>query len=52
MALLGRMAAYTGQRITWDQALASEEALMPAKLAWDDAPPASSVAIPGVTKFV
>jgi myo-inositol 2-dehydrogenase / D-chiro-inositol 1-dehydrogenase len=51
MALMGRMAAYTGQRITWEQALASQEALMPERLRWDDAPPASAVAIPGITKF-
>ena len=51
MALLGRMAAYTGQRITWEQALASTEQLMPDSLAWTDAPPAASVAVPGVTRF-
>jgi myo-inositol 2-dehydrogenase/D-chiro-inositol 1-dehydrogenase len=51
MALLGRMAAYTGQRISWEQALTSKEVLMPERLAWDDAPPKSAVAIPGITKF-
>ena len=52
MALMGRMAGYTGQRITWDQAWNSTEVLMPEPLKWDDQPPASKVAIPGVTKFV
>lgn len=51
MALLGRMAAYTGKRITWEQALASEEELMPATLHWDEAPPRHEVAIPGLTRF-
>jgi len=29
MALMGRMAAYTGQEITWEQALHSQESLVP-----------------------
>ena len=51
MALLGRMAAYTGQRITWDQAWNSQEVLMPDGLTWDSEPPRSEVARPGITKF-
>ena len=39
-AILGRMAAYTGQTITWEQALASQETLLPAKLD-PNAPPAA-----------
>ncbi len=50
MALLGRMAAYTGQTITFQQMLESKESLLPAKLeAGPLATPA--VAIPGKTKF-
>ena len=49
-AILGRMAAYTGQTITWEQALASQETLLPAKLD-PNAPPPPVVAIPGRTKF-
>lgn len=52
MALMGRMAAYTGQRITWEQAWNSQEVLMPELLTWDAAPPKSEVAVPGVTKFI
>ena len=52
MALLGRMAAYTGKRVTWDEALASKEVLVPELLRWEDAPPKSEVAIPGITRFV
>src|SRR5262249_33990286 len=35
LAILGRMAAYTGQTITWDMALNSKEDLSPPKYAWD-----------------
>jgi predicted dehydrogenase len=51
MAIMARMAAYTGQEITWQQALASQEDLTPKSYEWgplDVAP----VAIPGVTPFV
>jgi myo-inositol 2-dehydrogenase/D-chiro-inositol 1-dehydrogenase len=34
MSIMGRMAAYTGQVLTWEQALASEEVLAPETLAW------------------
>jgi myo-inositol 2-dehydrogenase / D-chiro-inositol 1-dehydrogenase len=50
-AILGRMAAYTGQTIGWDQAMASQETLVPPKLD-AAAPPAVVVAIPGRSKFV
>ena len=50
MAIMGRMATYTGQAVTWEQALQSEEKLAPARYDWDAKPPESSVAIPGVTK--
>lgn len=52
MSIMGRMAAYTGQQITWEQAMNSQEDLMPANLDWNmklDVPP---MAIPGITKFV
>jgi predicted dehydrogenase len=52
MAIMGRMATYTGQKITWDQALNSQEDLSPDRYDWDGTPPKSDVAIPGVTKFV
>jgi myo-inositol 2-dehydrogenase/D-chiro-inositol 1-dehydrogenase len=37
-AILGRMACYTGQEVTWDQALNSTVDTMPTKLAWDADP--------------
>ncbi len=50
-AILGRMSTYTGQPITWDQALNSRESLMPAQLDWNmDLPPAP-VAVPGRKRF-
>jgi predicted dehydrogenase len=52
MAIMGRMATYTGQKISWDQALNSQEDLSPDRYTWDAAPPKSEVAIPGVTKFL
>lgn len=51
-AILGRMAAYTGQTISWEQALNSKEDLTPARYAWDLPLAVPPVAIPGQTKFV
>src|SRR5215212_5902137 len=50
LAIMGRMAAYTGEVITWEQALNSKESLAPAQYAWGDAP-RRPIARPGVTKF-
>ncbi len=52
MAIQGRMATYTGQKITWEQAMNSKENLSPERYDWDAAPPKSEVAVPGVTKFL
>jgi predicted dehydrogenase len=51
MAIMGRMATYTGQEITWDQAIDSKEDLSPPKYEWGSAP-TPVVAMPGTTKFV
>jgi hypothetical protein len=51
MAIQARMAAYTGQVVTWQQALNSREDLSPPQYAWDARPPAAEVAIPGVTRL-
>jgi len=51
-AIMGRMAAYTGQEITWEQALNSQERLVPEKLEWNMKLEAPPMAMPGVTKFV
>jgi myo-inositol 2-dehydrogenase / D-chiro-inositol 1-dehydrogenase len=52
MAIMGRMAAYTGQEITWEQALHSEEKLVPDQLDWDMKLEVPPTALPGRTKFV
>jgi myo-inositol 2-dehydrogenase / D-chiro-inositol 1-dehydrogenase len=51
LAIMGRMAAYIGQEVTWEMALNSKEDLSPSQFDWDAAPPASSVAVPGQTPF-
>ncbi len=51
MAILGRMAAYTGQTITWEQAASSQEVLGPSACAWGPIETAP-VARPGFTQFV
>jgi myo-inositol 2-dehydrogenase/D-chiro-inositol 1-dehydrogenase len=51
MAIMGRMAGYTGQEITWEQAVNSQQKLVPDPLDWKmklDFPP---VPMPGVAKF-
>jgi predicted dehydrogenase len=50
MAILGRMATYTGQEITWNMAMNSKEDLSPAKYEFGPLP-FPPVAKPGVTKF-
>jgi myo-inositol 2-dehydrogenase/D-chiro-inositol 1-dehydrogenase len=52
MGLMGRMAAYTGQEITWEQAMDSKERLVPENLTWDMPLPITPVPIPGKTKFI
>ena len=59
LAILGRMVTYTGQAITWEKAINSEESLSPAAYAWDADPPSLPdadgdypFAVPGVTRFI
>ena len=47
LAIMGRMAAYTGQEITWEMALNSKESLRPDRYAWDAQPPVCSSRHPG-----
>ncbi|MCX7824645.1 MAG: gfo/Idh/MocA family oxidoreductase, partial [Verrucomicrobiae bacterium] len=49
---MGRMAAYTGQEISWEQALNSKEQLVPDKLDWNQPLPVAPMAEPGKTKFI
>ena len=50
-AIMGRMSAYTGKAVTWDQALNSSEDLMPTQLTWGKLP-LPAVATPGQTQLV
>ena len=52
MAIMGRMAAYSGQAVTWDQALNSKEVLVPETLDWNAPLAVAPRAIPGQTKVV
>jgi predicted dehydrogenase len=51
LAIMGRMSAYTGKSITWEQAMNSQEDLTPARMEWGPMP-TPPVAIPGKTKFL
>ena len=50
-AIMGRMSAYTGKAVTWDQALNSTLDLMPSQLSWGKLP-VPSVPSPGQTELV
>ncbi|HJN11148.1 MAG TPA: Gfo/Idh/MocA family oxidoreductase [Pirellulaceae bacterium] len=52
LAILGRMASYTGQKVTWEQAMNSKEDFTPASYAWDVKLEVPPIAVPGVTPFV
>jgi len=58
-AIMGRMATYSGDIITWDQALNSNLDLVPDDLNWGSIAPTLpdadgnyNIPVPGVTKFV
>ncbi|MDH5608038.1 MAG: dehydrogenase, partial [Cyclobacteriaceae bacterium] len=58
-AILGRMATYSGQVITWDEAMATDLSLVPTLKSFNDQAPVLPdadgnypVPVPGVTKFV
>ncbi|MCE9604795.1 MAG: Gfo/Idh/MocA family oxidoreductase [Planctomycetia bacterium] len=51
LAIMGRMASYTAKKITWEQAMNSQENMTPATYAWGPMPE-PKIAIPGATKFV
>jgi myo-inositol 2-dehydrogenase/D-chiro-inositol 1-dehydrogenase len=51
VAILGRMVAYTGQKITYEDALNSNESLVPKNFNWDMKLEVPSPPVPGVTRF-
>ena len=48
---MGRMSAYTGKAVTWEQALHSKENTMPKELVMGPLP-VPPVAMPGVTELI
>jgi myo-inositol 2-dehydrogenase / D-chiro-inositol 1-dehydrogenase len=52
LAMMGRMAAYTGHEVTWDQALNSQERIFPEKLDWNGSLPVAPMPRPGVNKLI
>jgi hypothetical protein len=54
LAIMGRMSAYTGRTITWEDAIASNETWAPVDvnaLTWDTKVPVPEVAMPGRYKL-
>ena len=52
LAIMGRMAAYTGQQVSWEQALNSQDKLFPDQVDWKGSFPVHPRAMPGITKLV
>ena len=52
LAMMGRMAAYSGQLITWEQAMNSQEKIFPENLDWNGSLPERPLPLPGQTKFL
>lgn len=51
LAIMGRMAAYTGQVVTPEMVMDSQESLVPAHFEWAEAP-SRPIPVPGITRFV
>jgi predicted dehydrogenase len=54
LAIMGRMVGYSGQTLTWEEAINSEKVLGPKleQYHWDLEWPVSPVAVPGITKVL
>jgi hypothetical protein len=50
LAIMGREACYTGEKITWEKAINSKQDLSPKAYAWTDIA-VPEVAVPGKTKL-
>ncbi len=46
-AIMGRMAAYTGKKLTWEEALNMELDIVPKNMSWDKPMPADPIPVPG-----
>ena len=52
LGIMGRMAAYTGKTVTWEEALNSQEVLAPAYTDWNSEVEVPAVPMPGRTKLI
>jgi hypothetical protein len=52
VGLMGRMAAYTGEEITWEQMQKSKENLFPEHLDWNGKLTIAPMAVPGRNQYV
>lgn len=52
LSIMGRNAAYTGQEVTWDMILNSQQVLVPEIVDWNSKVEPEPLAMPGITKFV
>ena len=52
LAIIGRMAAYTGQKVKWEDAINSKEDLAPDALKWEDKFDPGGIPKPGQTKLI
>jgi len=50
--IMGREAAYSGQKITWDMMMASQQNLLPKSFDYKDSLPVAPLPVPGQYKFV
>ncbi len=51
-AIMGRMSAYTGKEVSWEQALNSKQDTMPKDLTLEMSLPVTPVAVPGTTPLI
>lgn len=52
LGIMGRMAAYSGQEVTWEQAMNSQESIVPSECNWNTPISVPPVPVPGMTKTV
>jgi hypothetical protein len=52
LAIMGRHAAYTGQQVTWEQALNSQVSLVPKPIDWNAKHEVPGLALPGQSTVI
>lgn len=52
LGIMGRIAAYTGKEVTWEQAMNSQDNLVPENLTWNSKLTTPPLAMPGSTRLV